>query len=129
MAKYIAGTGRRKTAVALVRLTTGSGKHSVNGKELNTYFGLASWQARALAPLTLLSRVDQYDLSVKVVGGGPSSQADAVRLGIARALIGDNEELRGTLKKEGYLTRDARTKERRKYGLKKARKAPQFSKR
>lgn len=127
--RYIAGTGRRKSAVALVRLTRGSGEFVVNQKKLSDYFGLASWQDTVLAPLKLLSKTKDYDISVKVRGGGVSAQADAVSLSIARALIEENEELRGTLKKAGHLTRDARIKERRKYGLKKARKAPQFSKR
>ena len=127
--KYFAGTGRRKSAVALVRLMSGGGEHVVNGKPLAEYFPLESWQDRILAPLKLVGNPRAYDISVKVSGGGPSSQTDAVRLGIARALLTSNEELRITLKKAGYLTRDARVKERRKYGLKKARKAPQFSKR
>lgn len=127
--KYIGGTGRRKSAVALVRLTPGSGEFTVNEKKLAEYFGLESWQDRVLAPLKLLSKTKEYDISVKVKGGGVSAQTNAVSLGIARALIEENEELRGTLKKAGLLTRDARIKERRKYGLKKARKAPQFSKR
>ncbi len=127
--RYIAGTGRRKEAVALVRLTPGKGDYLVGEKSLQDYFGLQSWQDRVLAPLKLISKQDTYDMSAKVIGGGISAQADAICLGIARALVSDNEELRGTMKKAGYLTRDARTKERRKYGLKKARKAPQFSKR
>lgn len=127
--RYVPGTGRRKSAVALVRLTPGKGAATVNDKPLNDYFNLESWQTTALAPLKLISKTNDYDLSVKISGGGQSSQADAISLGIARALITENEELRGTLKKAGLLTRDARIKERRKYGLKKARKAPQFSKR
>ena len=129
MAKYHAGIGRRKAAVALVRLTSGSGEQSVNGKPLAEYFPVDSWRARAVAPLKTIGRLEKYDLSVRVVGGGVSSQVDAVSLGVARALVGENEELKTTLKKAGLLTRDARIKERRKYGLKKARKAPQFSKR
>lgn len=128
-ARYIAGVGRRKTAVAIVRLTAGKGHHTVNDKPLSEYFGLESWRERALGPIKLIGKSGKYDISARVSGGGISAQADAISLGIARALLSDNEELKPTLKKSNLLTRDARGKERRKYGLKKARKAPQFSKR
>lgn len=127
--RYLAGTGRRKAAVALVRLHPGKGEVKINQRELGEYFPVASWQQQILAPLKLLAQDSKYDVSAKVSGGGVPAQADAVSLGIARALLSSNEEWKGTLRKEGLLTRDARTKERRKYGLKKARKAPQFSKR
>lgn len=127
--RYLGGIGRRKRAVASVRLNRGSGTVTVNSKPLDQYFGLATWRDRVLAPLVLVGKASAYDISVKVDGGGPAGQVDAVRLGIARALLSENEELKGTLKGAGLLTRDARQKERRKYGLKKARKAPQFSKR
>lgn len=127
--KYRAGTGRRKTAVALVRLLPGSGEITVNGKPLAEYFPVEAWQAQIQSPFELVGKAGQYDASIKVRGGGVPAQAEAVRLGIARALLTENEELKGTLKKAGYLSRDSRIKERRKYGLKKARKAPQFSKR
>ena len=127
--RYLAGTGRRKSAVALVRLHTGKGEIKINQRELAEYFPVDSWQQQILAPLKLLGQDGKYDISAKVGGGGVPSQADAVSLGIARALLSSNEEWKATLRKEGWLTRDARTKERRKYGLKKARKAPQFSKR
>lgn len=126
---YKAGTGRRKTAVATVRLMVGKGRFTVNGQPMGEYFTLNRWQSTALGPLKELGESSKYDVSVQVHGGGIAAQADAVRLGIARALVAGNEELRTTLKKSGFLTRDDRTKERRKYGLKKARKAPQFSKR
>lgn len=129
MASYKAGIGRRKRAVASVRLTKGTGTFTVNEKELKVYFNLASWQRRAIAPLTLIGKENAYDGSIRVRGGGTAGHVDAVSLGIARALLKENEELKGTLKGAGLLTRDARQKERRKYGLKKARKAPQFSKR
>lgn len=127
--RFVPGTGRRKSAVALVRLTPGKGEIHINERALNEYFNLASWQDRVLAPLKLISKQNAYNVSIKVSGGGSSSQVGAISLGIARALLAENEELRGSLKKAGLLTRDARQKERRKYGLKKARKAPQFSKR
>lgn len=129
MARYAAGIGRRKTAVAQVRLTPGNGEATINEKPLKEYFTLESWQTAALAPLELVGQSGKMNISVRINGGGVAAQVDAVRLGIARALVEGNEELKGTLKKAGHLTRDARIKERRKYGLKKARKAPQFSKR
>ena len=122
------GTGRRKSSIARVRLTEGNGKFVVNGKTLEEYFGVETLRVIAKQPLTVTDTVSKYDVRVKVVGGGLSGQAGAVRHGIARALNVANE-LRGALKEAGFLTRDSRRKERKKYGLKKARKAPQFSKR
>lgn len=129
MSKYVAAIGRRKQAVASVRLTKGTGTIVINDKPLEVYFPLQSWQDMVRAPLKLVGMDKTHDVSVRVRSGGVVAQAEGVRLGISRALVESNEELKGTLKKAGYLTRDARMKERRKYGLKKARKAPQFSKR
>ncbi len=129
MTKYVASVGRRKQAVASVRLVKGTGEVVVNDKPLEVYFPLESWQDMVRSPLKLVGMEKTNDVSVRVRGGGVAAQAESVRLGISRALVESNEELKGTLKKAGYLTRDARMKERRKYGLKKARKAPQFSKR
>ena len=124
------GTGRRKSSIARVRLTEGNGKFIVNGKTLEEYFGVETLRVIAKQPLTVTDTVSKYDVRVKVVGGGLSGQAGAVRHGIARALnIANEEEFRPSLKSSGFLTRDSRRKERKKYGLKKARKAPQFSKR
>jgi small subunit ribosomal protein S9 len=122
-------TGRRKEAVARVRLTPGSGGFVVNGRPLDEYFPTRVHRMVAKAPLTLIDREKDYDVTVSIRGGGVAGQAGAVRLGVARALIDLDPELRAQMKAEGYLTRDAREKERRKYGLKKARKAPQYSKR
>jgi small subunit ribosomal protein S9 len=129
MSKYVAAIGRRKQAVASVRLTKGTGTIVINDKPLEAYFPLQSWQDMVRSPLKLVGMDKTQDVSVRVRSGGVVAQAEGVRLGISRALVESNEELKGTLKKAGYLTRDARMKERRKYGLKKARKAPQFSKR
>lgn len=124
------GTGRRKSSIARVRLTEGNGKFVVNGKTLEEYFGVETLRVIAKQPLTVTDTVSKYDVRVKVVGGGLSGQAGAVRHGIARALnVANEEEFRPSLKANGFLTRDSRRKERKKYGLKKARKAPQFSKR
>ena len=122
-------TGRRKEAVARVRLTPGSGEFSVNGRSIDEFFPTRVHRMVARAALTLLGREKDFDVMATVNGGGVAGQAGAVRLGIARALIAAEPELRAQLKAEGYLRRDAREKERRKYGLKKARKAPQYSKR
>ncbi len=127
--KYVAAVGRRKEAVALVRLKPGKGHYHVNGQPMNEYFPLETWRQTATRPLRQIGQAGQYDLSAQTRGGGVPSQAEAVSLGIARALVTEDPELRPALKKAGLLTRDARVKERRKYGLKKARKAPQFSKR
>lgn len=122
-------TGRRKTAVARVRLLAGTGRILVNGRPYREYFPLLSLQKWVEQPLRVTGNLDKFDVVAKVEGGGISGQAGAVRHGIARALVLADGGLRRRLKKEGLLTRDPRMKERRKYGLKKARKAPQFSKR
>ena len=123
------GTGRRKTAVARVRLVPGDGKVTINGREMAEYFGLKTLELIVRQPLNLTETVDKYDVIANVSGGGASGQAGAIRHGITRALIEMDAELRPALKKAGFVTRDPREKERRKYGLKKARKASQFSKR
>ena len=127
-AQYL-GTGKRKTSVARVILRPGDGKTWINGKSLDEYFPRLAHRSIVLAPLKTTELEGQYDLRVRVHGGGPSGQAGAVRHGIARALVDANPELRVPLKREGFLTRDARQVERKKAGLHKARKAPQFSKR
>ena len=123
------GTGRRKTAVARVRLVPGSGRVVINGRELDAYFGLKTLELIVKQPLELTDTLGKYDVLANVVGGGISGQAGAIRHGISRALLRVDLEFRPALKKAGFLTRDPREKERRKYGLKKARKASQFSKR
>ncbi|KKC29144.1 ribosomal protein S9 [Caldanaerobacter subterraneus subsp. pacificus DSM 12653] len=123
------GTGRRKEAVARVRLMPGKGNIIINNKSLEEYFPLETLRYTVKQPLILTETIDKFDVYVKVSGGGLSGQAGAIRHGIARALVKADAELRPILKKAGFLTRDPRMKERRKYGLKKARKAPQFSKR
>ncbi len=123
------GTGRRKTSVARVRLLPGNGKIVVNGRDLETYFARDVLRTMVRQPLALTDTEGKYDVMVNVNGGGSSGQAGAVRHGISRALLNVDSELRTALKRAGFLTRDPRMKERRKYGLKKARKAPQFSKR
>lgn len=123
------GTGRRKSSVARVRLMSGKGNITVNGKPLDEYFGEETLKVIVKQPLTATETLDKYDVIATVKGGGFSGQAGAVRHGIARALNAANLEYRPTLKSNGFLTRDSRKKERKKYGLKKARKAPQFSKR
>jgi small subunit ribosomal protein S9 len=123
------GTGKRKTSVARVILRPGDGKTWFNGRTLESYFPRLTHQVLALAPLKVAGVEGQFDLRVRVHGGGPSGQAGAVRHGIARALVEVDPELRIPLKREGFLTRDARIVERKKAGLHKARKAPQFSKR
>ncbi len=123
------GTGRRKTSVARVRLVPGDGKITINDHDMAEYFGLKTLELIVRQPLTLTETLDKYDVIAKVAGGGPSGQAGAIRHGISRALLELDGELRPALKKAGFLTRDSREKERRKYGLKKARKASQFSKR
>lgn len=128
--RYYQGTGRRKTAVARVRLFPGSGEIVVNGKSVMEYFGARELFHREIArPLDLTGNATSFNVLVKVRGGGVSGQAGAVRHGIARALLDVNAELRPTLKKAGLLTRDPRAKERKKPGLKRARKAPQYTKR
>lgn len=122
-------TGRRKEAVARVRLVPGTGEFDINGRNLEEYFPTRVHRMVAQSPLRLVGRERDYDVVVTIRGGGVNGQAGALRLGLARALIDLDPELRPQLKAEGFLTRDAREKERRKYGLKKARKAPQYSKR
>jgi|SRR3989339_692656 len=121
--------GRRKTASARVRLTLGKGEIVVNGKPYKTYFGLALWQDKVLAPLRCVGKEKDLDVSIKVAGGGISSQAEAIRHGIARALQKWNADFHALLKAEGYLSRDPRAKERKKFGLHKARRAHQWRKR
>ena len=123
------GTGRRKEAVARVRLREGTGKFQLNGRPLETYFPSRAHRMIVTSPLRIVGREKDFDVVARLNGGGVSGQAGALRQGIARALIELDPTLRPQLKKEGLLTRDAREKERRKYGLKKARKAPQYSKR
>ncbi len=123
------GTGKRKTSVARVILRPGTGASWVNGRTIEEYFPRAVWQTIAMSPIKTAGVEGQYDLRVRVQGGGLTGQAGAVRHGVARALVEANPELRIPLKREGYLTRDARQVERKKAGLHKARKAPQFSKR
>ncbi|HBF36863.1 MAG TPA: 30S ribosomal protein S9 [Firmicutes bacterium] len=123
------GTGRRKCSIAKVRLVSGQGNIIVNGKPVLDYFGRKVLELIVKQPLSVTNTEGKYDVLASVHGGGTSGQAGAVRHGIARALLKVEDEFRSPLKKEGFLTRDPRMKERRKYGLKKARKAPQFSKR
>jgi small subunit ribosomal protein S9 len=123
------GTGRRKESVARVRLVPGDGRIVVNGRDLDEYFGMETLKAIVRQPLVLTDTVNRYDVLVNVHGGGFTGQAGAIRHGIARALLKVDPDLRPTLKRAGFLTRDPRMKERKKYGLKKARRAPQFSKR
>ena len=127
-AQYL-GTGKRKTSVARVILRPGSGATWINGRSIEEYFPRASHRTLITAPFRIAGREGTYDLRVRVHGGGPSGQAGAVRHGIARALVEADPELRTPLKRAGFLTRDARIVERKKAGLHKARKAPQFSKR
>ena len=122
-------TGSRKSSVARVRLVPGDGKITVNGQELDKYFGLKTLELIVRQPLEATETLGKYDVLANVVGGGISGQAGAVRHGIARALLKVDLEFRSVLKKAGFLTRNPREKERRKYGLKKARKASQYSKR
>ena len=123
------GTGRRKSSVSRVRLVEGTGKITINGKDIDEFFGLETLKVIVRQPLTVTNTVAKYDVIATVKGGGFTGQAGAIRHGIARALNEANSEYRPTLKSNGFLTRDSRMKERKKYGLKKARKAPQFSKR
>ena len=123
------GTGRRKEAVARVFLRPGSGRISVNGKDFQEYFRGILAGVQALEPLKVTNTAGRYDAVITVKGGGPSGQADAIKLGVARALLEVDPAYRDILKQAGHLTRDQRVVERKKYGLKKARRAPQFSKR
>ena len=126
---FFAGTGRRKTSVARVRLYNGTGNITVNGREISDYFGLDTLKYIVNQPLELTNTTGKFDVVVNVQGGGIAGQAGAIRHGISRALLLYDENLRAELKKAGFLTRDPRMKERKKYGLKGARRAPQFSKR
>ena len=121
--------GRRKKAIARVRLIPGEGKIVINGRDIDNYFGLETLKMTVRQPLALTSLEGRYDVIVNVCGGGLSGQAGAIRHGISRALVKADPELRPAVKKAGFLTRDPRMKERKKYGLKAARRAPQFSKR
>ena len=123
------GTGRRKSSVARVRLVEGTGKITINGKDIDEFFGLETLKVIVRQPLTVTNTTAKYDVIATVKGGGFTGQAGAIRHGIARALNEANNEYRPALKSSGFLTRDQRMKERKKYGLKKARKAQQFSKR
>lgn len=123
------GTGRRKKSIARVRLVNGNGNITINNKPLDEFLGVETLKVIVKQPLVATNSLDKFDVIAKVTGGGISGQAGAIRHGIARALVEANAEYRPVLKSAGFLTRDARMKERKKYGLKKARKAPQFSKR
>ncbi|MBR6509517.1 MAG: 30S ribosomal protein S9 [Clostridia bacterium] len=126
---YFYGTGRRKSSVARVRIYNGTGKITINDRDIDDYFGLETLKLIVRQPLNLTGTTDKYDIVCRVAGGGVTGQAGAIRHGISRALLQSDAELRPELKKAGFLTRDPRMKERKKYGLKGARRAPQFSKR
>ena len=126
---YYYGTGRRKSSVARVRLYAGTGKITINGRDIDDYFGLETLKLLVRQPLNLTDTLGRFDIICTVAGGGVTGQAGAIRHGISRALLLVSEEFRPTLKAAGFLTRDPRMKERKKYGLKAARRAPQFSKR
>ena len=127
---YLYGTGRRKSSVARVHLfPNGTGAITINGRDIDDYFGLETLKLMVRSPLALTNTDGKFDIVINVVGGGTSGQAGAIRHGLSRALLQFDPELRSTLKKAGFLTRDPRMKERKKYGLKAARRAPQFSKR
>ena len=123
------GTGRRKKSIARVYLTPGTGKVTINKRDIDEYLGLETLKVIVRQPLVATDTVDKFDVMVNVKGGGYTGQAGAIRHGVARALLNVDADYRPTLKKAGYLTRDPRMKERKKYGLKAARRAPQFSKR
>ncbi|MBR2869025.1 MAG: 30S ribosomal protein S9 [Clostridia bacterium] len=126
---YFYGTGRRKSSVARVRVYAGTGKITINDRDIDDYFGLETLKLIVRQPLTLTGTTEKFDIVCRVGGGGVTGQAGAIRHGLSRALLQYDENLRTTLKKAGFLTRDPRMKERKKYGLKGARRAPQFSKR
>jgi small subunit ribosomal protein S9 len=126
---YFYGTGRRKHSVARVRLYAGEGKVTINGRDIDDYFGLETLKLIVRQPLELTDNMGKFDIVCTVAGGGISGQAGAIRHGISRALLQTGDEIRPILKKAGFLTRDPRMKERKKYGLRGARRAPQFSKR
>ena len=127
--QYYAAVGRRKTSIARVRLVPGTGEIVVNGRPIGDYFGGEIWTAQVQEPFDAVNLTGRFNVDAKVLGGGRSGQAGAVRHAIARALLASDDELRLPLRKAGLLTRDARMKERKKYGLKRARKAPQYTKR
>ncbi|MGN0692856.1 MAG: 30S ribosomal protein S9 [Oscillospiraceae bacterium] len=127
--QYYYGTGRRKSSVARVRLYPGSGNITINGRTIDDYFGLETLKLIVRQPLNITETAEKFDVVCTVAGGGVTGQAGAIRHGVSRALLVFNPELRPVLKKAGFLTRDPRMKERKKYGLKAARRAPQFSKR
>ena len=126
---FFYGTGRRKKSIARVRVYAGTGKIIINDREIDDYFGLETLKLIVRQPLNLTGTTEKFDIVCRVSGGGVTGQAGAIRHGLSRALLQYDEELRGTLKKAGFLTRDPRMKERKKYGLKGARRAPQVSKR
>ena len=126
---YFYGTGRRKKSIARVRLLPGTGVVKINKRDIDDYFGLGTLKLIVNQPFGVTNTVGKFDIFCSVIGGGVSGQAGAIRLGVARALLQSDEEMRGALKRAGFLTRDPRMKERKKYGLKAARRAPQFSKR
>ncbi|MBE6797455.1 MAG: 30S ribosomal protein S9 [Clostridia bacterium] len=126
---YFYGTGRRKSSVARVRVYNGTGKITINDRDIDDYFGLETLKLIVRQPMALTGTTDKFDIVCRVNGGGVTGQAGAIRHGVARALLQYDAELRAELKKAGFLTRDPRMKERKKYGLKGARRAPQFSKR
>ena len=126
---YFYGTGRRKSSVARVRVYNGTGKITINDRDIDDYFGLETLKLIVRQPLALTETAEKFDIVCRVTGGGVTGQAGAIRHGVARALLQYDAELRAELKKAGFLTRDPRMKERKKYGLKGARRAPQFSKR
>ena len=126
---YYYGTGRRKSSVARVRVYPGTGKITINDRDIDNYFGLETLKLIVRQPLALTGTAEKFDIVCRVSGGGVTGQAGAIRHGLSRALLQFDENLRPTLKKAGFLTRDPRMKERKKYGLKGARRAPQFSKR
>ena len=123
------GTGRRKSSIARVYITPGTGKITINKRDIDEYFGLETLKVLVRQPFAVTNNVDKFDVQVNVRGGGTTGQAGAIRHGISRALVKVDDEYRAALKKEGFLTRDPRMKERKKPGLKAARRAPQFSKR
>ncbi len=126
---YFYGTGRRKSSVARVRVYPGTGKITINDRDIDDYFGLETLKLIVRQPLALTGTAEKFDIVCRVAGGGVTGQAGAIRHGLSRALLQADETLRPALKKAGFLTRDPRMKERKKYGLKGARRAPQFSKR
>jgi len=126
---YFYGTGRRKSSVSRVRVYNGTGSITINDRDIDDYFGLETLKLIVRQPLNLTGTADKFDIICRVSGGGVTGQAGAIRHGVSRALLGADDEFRAMLKKAGFLTRDPRMKERKKYGLKGARRAPQFSKR